>query len=105
MRSMAEVPAAREVVLESIERDHGDTLNCLFQLYAHDFSEHLRLTSDFRILTVNSGFLRSAEANGGDEVLEKLGTAPIFAAISQPPTQVLPGRLDARARRPAGLGA
>ena len=35
--------AAREVGLESIERDRADVLNALFELYAHDFSEHVPL--------------------------------------------------------------
>lgn len=30
-------------MLESIERDRGDVLGRLFQLYAHDFSEHVPL--------------------------------------------------------------
>src|SRR5689334_7135711 len=42
------------------------------------------LTSDCRVLSVNAGFLRFAEANGGSQLLDKLGTAPIFAAMSQP---------------------
>jgi len=42
------------------------------------------LTSDFQILNVNAAFLRFAEANGGSQLLDKLGAAPIFAAMSQP---------------------
>lgn len=40
--------AAREVALESIERERADVLNALFQLYAHDFSEHVPLALNER---------------------------------------------------------
>jgi predicted acetyltransferase len=37
------MPAACEVGLESIERNDADVLDALFQLYAHDFSQHVSL--------------------------------------------------------------
>ncbi|MFM2419676.1 MAG: hypothetical protein RL385_4399 [Pseudomonadota bacterium] len=35
--------AARDVALEPIARECSETLNALFELYAHDFSEHVPL--------------------------------------------------------------
>ena len=37
------MPAACDVELEPIQRDRADVLNALFELYAHDFSEHVPL--------------------------------------------------------------
>lgn len=35
--------SAQEVGLEPVERDRAHVLNALFELYAHDFSEHVPL--------------------------------------------------------------